>query len=313
MEVIKIVVVTGGGQTYSAHRKGGLDMPVNRNPTVRQRRLARTLKELRTARRLTLAQAAQQLACAESKISRIEAAQSGIRVVDLRLLLDLYEVHDPAARSRLEALSREGRLRGWWDRYSETLSPVYADYIALEADASDMYSVQTLLVPGLLQTEDYTRAVVRAQIEDATPEQVETLTKVRQERRSVLAREVPLRMWVVLSESVLKHQIGGRSVMREQLEFLVAVAEQPNINVQVLPEASDVHAALFGPVAVLSFPETTETDVVYVDSLLSTLYIEEPAEVFKYANLFRRALAESLPRTESIALIERTAKEWSTS
>ncbi|GAA2270835.1 helix-turn-helix transcriptional regulator [Kitasatospora cystarginea] len=283
-------------------------MPVNRNPTVRQRRLARTLKDLRTAQRLTIAHAAQHLACAESKISRIEAAQSGIRLVDLRLLLDLYEVHDLAVRSGLEALSREGRLRGWWDRYSDTLSPSYADYIALEADASDQYSIETVLIPGLLQTEDYTRAVVRAQMEGVTPEQVETLTRVRQERRSVLTREVPLRLWVVLSESVLKHQIGGLSVMREQLEFLVTLAEGPNINVQVLPEASDIHAALFGPVAILSFPDTTETDVAYVDSLLSTLYIEEPAEVFKYANLFRRALAESLPRTESVALIERTAK-----
>ncbi len=283
-------------------------MPVNRNPTVRQRRLARTLKELRGAARLTLAQSAQHLACAESKISRIEAAQSGIRLVDLRLLLDLYGVPDPEVRTRLEALSREGRLRGWWDRYSDALSPIYADYIALEADASDVYSIQTFLVPGLLQTEDYTRAVVRAQIQDATPEQVETLTKVRQERRSVLNRATPLRMWVVISESALKHRIGGRAVMREQLDFLCAAAEQPNINIQVLPETSDVHAALFGPVSILSFPESTETDVVYVDSLLSTLYIEEPEEVFKYSDLFRRALAESLPRTESVALIERIAK-----
>ncbi|MFI9332076.1 helix-turn-helix domain-containing protein [Kitasatospora sp. NPDC052868] len=279
-------------------------MPVNRNPTVRQRRLARTLKELRTEANLTIAQSARQLVCAESKISRIEAAQSGIRLVDLRLLLDLYGVTGET-RSRLEALSREGRQRGWWDRYSDTLSPLYADFIALESDASDMYSIQTLLVPGLLQTEDYTRVVVRAQIEGATSEQVERLTKVRQERRAVLTRDAPLRMWVVLSESVLKHRIGGRLVMREQLEFLASSAGQPNINIQVLPEESDVHAALFGPVAILSFPEPTETDVVYVDSLLSTLYIEEPEEVFKYTNLFRRALAESLPRTESLALIER--------
>ncbi|WP_188303252.1 helix-turn-helix domain-containing protein [Streptomyces sp. CBMA123] len=283
-------------------------MPVNRNPTVRQRRLARTLKELRVAARMTMVQAARQLDCAESKISRIEAAQSGIRLVDLRLLLDLYGVTDHAVRSRLEELSREGRLRGWWDRYSDALSPLYADYISLEADASDAYSVETFLVPGLLQTEDYTRAVVRAQIEDASVEQVEQLTKVRLERRSVLTRESPLRLWVVLSESVLKHQIGGRAVMREQLDYLVAMAGRPNINIQVLPEESDVHAALFGPLVILSFPESTETDVVYVDSLLSTLYIEEPGEVFKYSSLFRRGLAESLPRKESIAFIERIAK-----
>ncbi|WP_344330331.1 helix-turn-helix transcriptional regulator [Kitasatospora putterlickiae] len=281
---------------------------MNRNPTVRQRRLARTLKEMRLAADMTIAQSARQLACAESKISRIEAAQSGIRLVDLRLLLDLYGVVEQAKRGQLEDLSRDGRLRGWWDRYSDTLSPLYADYISLEADASDAYSVETFLIPGLLQTEDYTRAVVRAQIEDADVEQVERLTKVRLERRSVLTRESPLRLWVVLSESALKHQIGGRAVMREQLDYLVAMADQPNINIQVLPEESDVHAALFGPLVILSFPESTETDVVYVDSLLSTLYIEEPGEVFNYSNLFRRALAEALPRKESIALIKRIAK-----
>ncbi|MFE6050510.1 DUF5753 domain-containing protein [Kitasatospora sp. NPDC056446] len=276
---------------------------------MRQRRLARTLKELRTGANQTMAQSARHLACAESKISRIEAAQSGIRLVDLRLLLDLYGVTDPEVRGRLEVLSREGRLRGWWDRYSDTLSPHYADYIALESDASDMYSIQTLLVPGILQTEDYTRAVVRAQIEDATPDQIETLTKVRQERRSVLTRDLPLRVWAVISESALRHQVGGSAVMREQLRSLVASAERPSINVQILPEASEVHAALFGPVTILGFPETSETDVVYVDSLLSTLYLEEPDEVFKYTNLFRRALAESLPHSESIALIERIASE----
>jgi transcriptional regulator with XRE-family HTH domain len=267
------------------------------------------LKELRNGVNLTIAQSARQLACAESKISRIEAAQSGIRLVDLRLLLDLYQVTDATVRAQLEALSREGRLRGWWDRYSDTLSPHYADYIALEADASDMYSIQTVLVPGILQTEDYTRAVVRAQIEDATPQQVETLTKVRQERRSVLTRAVPMRVWVVLSESALRHHVGGHAVMHEQLEFLAACATQPNINIRVLPEASDIHAALFGPVTILRFPESTETDVVYLDSLVSTLYIEDPAEVFKYSELFRRTLAESLPHTESVALIERIAKE----
>ncbi|MFJ9950322.1 helix-turn-helix domain-containing protein [Kitasatospora sp. NPDC091207] len=284
-------------------------MPVNRNPTVRQRRLARTLKELRTSRHLTIAQSAEHLACAESKISRIEGAQSGVRLVDLRLLLDLYEVRDPETRGRLEVLAREGRLRGWWDRYSDTLSPSYADYIALEADASDMYSIQTLLVPGLLQIEDYTRAVVRAQIEDATPDQVETLTKVRQERRELLFRQSPLRTWAVLSESALRHHIGGASVMRAQLEYLASAAELPNINIQILPESSETHATLFGPVTILSFPDPAETDVAYVDSLLSTIYVEEPAEVFQYAQLFRRTLAESLPRTDSIQLITRLAKE----
>ncbi|WP_406206006.1 DUF5753 domain-containing protein [Kitasatospora sp. NBC_01560] len=95
----------------------------------------------------------------------------------------------------------------------------------------------------------------------------------------------------------------------EQLRYLTTAAEHSNINLRILPEASEVHAALFGPVAILSFPESTESDVAYVDSLRSTLYIEEPGEVFKYSELFRRALAESLPRAESITVLQRIAKE----
>ena len=281
---------------------------VNRNPTVRQRRLARTLRQLRIQSGQTIAMAAQTLACAESKISRIEGAQSGIRLVDLRLLLDSYGETDPEVRARLEELSREGRRRGWWDRYSDDLMPTYADYIALEADASEFCSVQPLLVPGLLQTEDYTRAVVRAQIPDASTERVETLTKVRQERLSVLTRPQPLTVWVVLSEAVLRVEIGGPGVLRAQLRHLATMAEHPNVNLQILPQSSVVHAALFGPFVILTFPEPFETDVVYVDSLLSTLYIEEPSEVAKYTALSRRVMAESLPYDKSLDLIESAAK-----
>ena len=284
-------------------------MAVHHNPTVRQRRLARTLKALRNEAQLTLAQSAEHLACAESKISRIESAHSGVRLVDLRLLLDLYGVKDPSLRSQLESLSRDGRLRGWWDRYSAILSPPYADFISLEADASHVRSVQTLLVPGLLQTEEYTRAVLRLQNQSATLEQVETFTKIRQQRRSVLTRNDPLKMWAVLSESVLKHQIGGRVVMRAQLEHLVVAARSGNIKIQVLPEESDIYASLFTPVTILSFPDETETDVVYADNLLSTIYIEDADEVFKYDDVFRRAAAESLTPEKSVALIERTSKE----
>jgi len=284
-------------------------VPVNRNPSVRQRRLARTLKQLRNDAGLTMAQVAHHLACAESKISRIEGAQSGVRVVDLRLLLELYGVSSPELRRQLEEMSRDGRLRGWWDRYSDVLSPAYADYISLEADASTVRSIPTLLIPGLLQTEDYTRAMLRVQIKNGTAEQVEALTQVRQRRRSALTRSSPLGLWVVLSESVLKHEIGGRAVMRDQLDYLARAARGENIKVQILPEASDAHASLSIPVTILGFPEATETDVVYVDNLYSTIYIEDQSEVAVYANLFNDVAAASLSPETSITLIERAAKE----
>ena len=285
-------------------------MAVHRNPTVRQRRLARMLKALRYEARKTAAQAAEHLSCAESKISRIESAYSGIRVVDLRLLLDFYGIPEKSSlRSQLEALLRESQLRGWWDRFSDIISPSYAEYISLEADASHSRNVQALLVPGLLQTEDYTRAVLGVQNQSATLEQVEILTKVRQERRSVLTRSDPLKMWVVLAASVLKHRIGGPAVMSAQLEHLVKASQADNITIQILPEESDIYASLFTPVTILSFPDAMETDVVYADNLLSTLYIEDADEISHYEDVFRRAVADSLSPEKSVALIERTSKE----
>ncbi|WP_160161385.1 helix-turn-helix domain-containing protein [Embleya hyalina] len=284
-----------------------MNVTVNRNPTVRQRRLARTLREIRTGAGRTIAQAAGTLACAESKISRIESGQSGIRLVDLRLLLDAYGVDDESVRLRLEELSRGGRQRGWWNRYAQDLNPMYADYIALEADASEFLSVQPFLIPGLLQTERYTRAVVKAQMPDVTDDQVDTLTKIRQERRSVLTRPDPLTVWVVLSEWVLGQEIGGQAVMQEQFAYVIDMAGEPNISLQILPKTSEAHAALFGPFVILTFPDPAETDVVYVDGMVSTIYIEEPDEVMKYSALARRVVADAHPYKKSLALIKSAA------
>lgn len=284
-------------------------MPINRNPTVRQRRLARTLRDLRLAAGKTLVQSARVLVCSEAKISRIEGAHSGVRPVDLRLLLDFYGVTDPAQRAYLEELSRDGRKRGWWNRYVGDINPIYADYIALEADASDAFSVETMLIPGLLQTEGYTRAVVKVQRPDASADRIDFLTKVRQERLSVLNRPSPLRIWVVVSESALRHMVGGKQVMREQLDHLARMAEETDIHLQVLPEGAAAHAALVGPFVILRFPDATETDVVYVDTLLSALYIEDPPDVLRYDDLFRSVMGDALPFEDSLALIKRVARE----
>ncbi|MFF7248527.1 helix-turn-helix domain-containing protein [Embleya sp. NPDC008237] len=281
-------------------------MAVNKNPTVRQRRLARTLKQYRAAAGMTLLQAAEILACSDAKVSRIESAQSGVRIVDLRLLLDAYNVQDAAQRAHLEDLARNGRRRGWWDQYE--LTRTHAEYIALESDASDQYSVETILIPGLLQTEDYTRAVVEIQRPDAAPHRIELLTKVRQERVSVLTRPDPLRVWSVISESALRHVVGGAAVMRAQLEHLADMARRPNVHVQVLREDSGMHAAVIGSFQMLRFLDPPETDVAYVDSLSGTLYIEDPSEVAIYEEQFRTISAAAASYVESMQIIKHHAE-----
>ncbi|WP_331765317.1 helix-turn-helix domain-containing protein (plasmid) [Streptomyces sp. NBC_01384] len=286
-------------------------MPVNRNPTVRQRRLGRMLKDLRNQAGKTLAQAADELQCAESKMSRIEAAQSGVRALDLRVLLDFYGIKDQALHARLQELARHGRERGWWSQYEDTLKSAYADYIALEWDASDLYVVETGLIPGLLQTSAYTEAVIREQRPDKADdfEYVQEQVKVRGQRRQVFARSAPLRLWAILTESSLHHRVGGSHVMREQLDYLAAQAVETNIQVQVLPSAASINSALHGPFGILSFPEPAETDVVYADGLIDTVYYEEPAQVEIFTTLFRRLNSEALAVEESITRIRAAIQE----
>lgn len=283
-------------------------MPVNRNPTVRQRRLGRMLKEARSAAGKTIAQAAGELDCAESKISRIEAAQSGIRSLDLRALLDFYGVADQTRRARFQDLARNGRERGWWSQYEGALNSEYSDLIALEWDASDLYLVETSIIPGLLQTPAYTEAVVRMQSPGKADKDVAAQVKVRGQRRQTFARSTPLRLWAVIAEAALKTDLG-KDVMKDQLESLLTLARETNIQVQVLPSSAAINVALYGPFGILGFPEPVETDIVYRDDLMSILYYEDPTQVEFYTGLFRRLNSEALPVEQSLSLIKAHIKE----
>lgn len=282
-------------------------MPVNRNPTVRQRRLSRMLKEARGTAGKTIAQAAQALDCAESKISRIEAGQSGIRSLDLRALLDLYGVTDATRRERFQDLARNGRERGWWSQYEGSLNSAYSDLIALEWDASDLYLVETALIPGLLQTPAYTEAVVRTQNPGKSDADVAAQVKVRGKRRQTFVRSTPLRLWAVITEAALKADLGT-DVMRDQLESLLALARETNIQIQVLPSSAAINVGLYGPFGILGFPEPVETDIVYRDDLMSIVYYEDPSQVEFYTALFRRLNSEALPVEQSLSIIKEHIK-----
>jgi Domain of unknown function (DUF5753)/Helix-turn-helix domain len=258
---------------------------------------------------LTHAQAAEVLGSAESKVGRIENAQSGIRMLDLKALLDAYGVEDPERRAEIELLAREARKRGWWAGYAHLVRSAYATYVAVEWDAAEIYTVETNLVPGLLQTPAYTEAVVRLQTPDATPEHVATQISVRKERRKALTREKPLHLWAIVSESVLYHRVGKPKVMAEQLEYLLEASREKNIELQVLPRDDPMNACLFGPFVIMSFPANAETDVVYTESRTSMLYYEEPAEIDAYTTLFRRLNVAASSVSKSRALIRDALRE----
>lgn len=284
-------------------------MPINSNPTIRQRRLARLLRDLRTAAGLTHADVSEVLGSAESKLGRIENALSGVRLPDLRALLDAYGVTDPAERQEIELLSRESKKKGWWSRYAKTVNSAYASYVAVEWDATKLYNVQTSLIPGLLQTPEYTRALIELQAPDATAEQVEAQVDVRRERRGILSREDPLQLWVIIAESALHHRVGGVDTMKAQLESLVEASREPHVQLQVLPREDPMNACLFGPFVIMGFPTWAETDIIYTESPTSTLYYEEAADVETYTTLFRRLNMAAANVSQSRKLIMNAIRE----
>lgn len=283
------------------------------NPsTVLGRQLGEELRRLREAAGLTTTQAAVELDCTKGKISRIENGRVAVRLPDLTAMLHTYGVADPQVRTRLSALARKANRRrreGWWNEYGAVLADTYRDYIALETMAGSIRTFQAQLVPGLLQTPEYIRAVTVASRQWQTADEIEQFVRVRLARQERLAGDSPLRIWAVLSESVLLQQVGGPRVMSAQLRHLLTSAEQPNVTVQVLPFSRGAHASMFGPYVVLSFPEQGALDVVLADNPTGSMWLEREAEVARYHDLFDAARTSALSPVESRALINRRAKE----
>lgn len=223
--------------------------------------------------------------------------------------MDAYNVTDPTERAAIEKLSREARQKGWWSRYVNVVDPAYAAYAAVEWDASELYNVETNLVPGLLQVPEYTKALIQLQVSEATGDHVEAQVDVRRERKAILTRENPLQLWVIVAENVLYHQVGSRDVMKAQLESLLADSRKQNIELQILPREDPMNACLFGPFVIMSFPTSAETDVVYTESPTSTLYYEDAADVETYTTLFRRLNMAAANVSKSRALIQNALHE----
>lgn len=273
-----------------------------RPPSVRARQLAAELRRLRDVATLTGEEAAGRLGWSPSKISRIETGQTAPSPADLRRVLDLYEVAG-TQRERLELLGQSAGQRGWWDAYSDTLGPEYTALIALEAEAESVRWYSPMLVPGLLQTEQYAREVIKSGLLIAPPGEVERRVQVKMTRQRVLTRDSPLQLAVVVDEAAILRMVGGPLVMREQLAHLATMAAHPNISVQVLPLAAGAHPATTGEFTILGFPELIAPDVVYLENMTSDLYVEREGEVYRYGLAFDRLRALALAPDQSVGFI----------
>jgi transcriptional regulator with XRE-family HTH domain len=279
------------------------------SPSLRRRRLAAELRNLREQSGQSATDAAKKLGWQASRISRIETRQSGITAPDLRKLLDAYEVRDEGYRAYLAELARRVNERGWWQKYAGLIGGDYADLISLEAEARTIRTYEQELVPGLVQTPEYARAVLRIGRPTETAEQIDRRVEVRIERQEVLTRSdpPPPRFNVVLSEGALRRPVGGYDVMRQQLEYLMRPRDRANVTVQVLPFDAGVHPSMMAPFTMITFPDPDDLGVVNVENATGTLFLEEPAEVRFYDEIWSTLQVSALSADDSQAFLKSTS------
>jgi transcriptional regulator with XRE-family HTH domain len=276
-------------------------------PTVRQRRLAQALREVRHEAGLTQDAVGARMGWHTSKLFRLENARSPrVDWLDVKELMDMYGVRSPH-REALIQLARDARMRGWWTPYRDVFT---GSYVALEDEASAMRLYCPELVPGLLQTEDYARAVIRAVRPGYDSESVERRVTARLARqKELLDRISPPELALVLNEAVLRRLVGGTAAMAAQLRALADATQRPGVMLQVLPFSAGAHASLEGGFVLIEFPGKTDPDVVYVEGIMGDLYLESVEEVKRYQAAFERNQAVAMSPGESSALLSALAGE----
>ncbi len=285
-------------------------MPVRPSPTVRRRRLRYELRRLRDEHGLTIEQV-QEASGGDIKapsISRWENGERSVRPTDLRLLLDIYQVHGDR-REALLTLARQAKERGWWQSYASAIPDWFAVYVGLEAEAARISEYAAELVPGLLQTPEYYRAFLRAAPAAGSEEEIGRKIEVRTARQERLTGEDPPEYWAVLNEAVIRRAVGGTEAMRAQLHHIAERARLPHVSVQVLPFAAGAHPAMDGAFSILGFPEATDPDVVYLENQAGSLYLEEEPEIDRYARMSSHLIAKALDPEESRRMIARLADD----
>ncbi|GAB3819585.1 helix-turn-helix domain-containing protein [Micromonospora zhanjiangensis] len=280
-------------------------MTERRSPTIRRRRLGAELRRRREAAGVTIEGVAEELECSASKISRIETGHTSATPRDVRDMLRIYGIVGTES-DELVQIAREARQKGWWHPYSTVLTGAY---VGLEAAAGSIRAYEQQVVPGLLQTEEYARAMIRAARPDISVEEVDQRVRVRLGRQSLLSQDDPIDLWVVLDEAVVSRPVGGDAVMRAQLERLVEAADLPNVTLQILPFEVGAHAGMDGTFTILDFPEAGDPDVVYAENATGGLFLEKSDELQKYIFIFDHIRAAAIRPEESVALIAKLAKE----
>ena len=286
---------------------GGRDEPPG--PTALRMILGNQLRRLREAAGVTPDRAGYEIRASRSKISRMEHGRVSFKTRDLAGLLTLYGVADEQLRARMLSLARQANARAWWSRYDDILADWFEGYLGLEGAASVIRTFETQFVHGLFQTEDYARAVTLLDHKPAPADEIDRRVSLRLRRQEVLANAERPQVWSVMDEAVLRRPVGGRAVMRAQLEHLAEAARLPQVTIQVVPFARGGHAAAGGSFTILRFAEPELPDVVYIEQLTSALYLSDRADVDQYLEVMTELSAQALTPARSTRFLIEVARE----
>jgi transcriptional regulator with XRE-family HTH domain len=277
------------------------------SPTALRILLGAQLRRLREAKRIPPEEAGHLIRASHSKISRIETGRVGFKDRDIVDLLTLYGVTDEAQREEIRELAARANSPGWWHDYADILAGWFEEYIGLEEAAVQIRAFEAQFVPGLLQTEDYARAVIL--LEYSNPKEINRRVSLRMARQAILSRPDPTSLQVVLDEAVLQRPIGGSAAMRAQLTRLIEMSQRPNVTIQIMPFTAGGHAAAGGPFSVLHFAEDDLPDMVYHEQLASAQYVDKPDVVDKYLAVMDSLCLEAATPANSVKTLRARLRE----
>jgi transcriptional regulator with XRE-family HTH domain len=277
-------------------------------PTIKRRRLGAALRRVREATGHSTESAASALGWSQSKVSRVETATTAVTPDDVRTLLELYGAESDEVTT-LVNLAMEDRQPAWWRQYSDVLPESFTGYLSLESEASRMLTYESEVVPGLLQTDAYARAILGQHPLTVMPYEIEQAARLRVARQSRLRGNDPLELDVVINEAVVRRVVGGAEVMRAQLAQIIEVAELPNVTLRILPFGAGAHPAANGSFVLLDFPDDDDPRIICLDTLVTTLYREGLREVGAYQLAYERVCALAMGPDDTVALLRSMIEE----
>ncbi|GAA1078139.1 helix-turn-helix domain-containing protein [Nocardiopsis metallicus] len=270
------------------------------SPSARRRRLSALLRRMREDRNLKIESVNKQLGWSSGKLSRMERNEWKLPSVrDMKDLAEVYKLPDEM-RDAIVSLASESRLRGWWIDFKDVLRGGLADF---ETGASMIRTYEALLIPGLLQTPEYAAAVLRGS-RVLSDDDIERKVAGRLKRQEILAAEAAPSVWAVIDEAALRKRVGGSKVMADQIRHLIAIAERPNIDIQVLRDEAGSHAAMEGAFMILDFPDPADLPLVYIEAATEDLYLEQPEAIQNYVGIFGHICSSAESPEASVRYLE---------